>query len=186
MARTRTPPTVTSRAAGAERSLSLPPPLSRARPPRPCSIVPSAPSAVHFGFTRIRSGDYLQRLFGGGKRPLGPHPPEAAPPVSERPRDSFSARTPPLTLRLSRPDQNGPDPTPPRTALLAYSRPPRYPPHGRSTPVRAGSHESPAHECLATPTSRLRRKRLGRSIFSPYSFFFGPRGGQVPGTSFRL
>lgn len=53
VARTRIPPTVTSRAAGQKRLLSLSPPLSRAYPPRPCSIVPSAPSAVHFGFTRF-------------------------------------------------------------------------------------------------------------------------------------
>lgn len=77
VARTRIPPTVTSRAAGQKRLLSLSPPLSRAYPPRPCSIVPSAPSAVHFGFTRFRSGDYLQRLFGGGTPAKAPLP-EAA------------------------------------------------------------------------------------------------------------
>ncbi len=104
--------------------------------------------------------------------------PEAAPPMSENQEHPFN-EAPPLTLRLSRPDQNGPDTTPPRTALPAYSRPPHpRSPHGRSDPKvglpRVAGHyvADSSRETFSVP-------------FFPFSFFLssGHGVGQIPGTS---
>lgn len=127
VARTRIPPTSHQSSGGAkEIALSFPTALEGLSPSalqhRPLSAI-SRSLWLHAVF---RSGDYLQRLFGRGTPAKAPLP-EAAPPVSESPRDSFSARPPPLTLRLSRPGQNGPSTTPPRTAILAYSETPSIP-----------------------------------------------------------